>query len=74
MPGAGRVVTVSTSDENAHVEELPVWAIDQASAELYDVHDRAVIIGRAWEIVRDVAQAHSERHDEYDDPDQGGES
>jgi len=40
-------VTVSTSDENAHVEELPVWAIDQASAELYDVHDRAAIIGRA---------------------------
>ena len=67
-------MTVSPSAENPDVEELPGWAIEQARAELYDVPDQAAIIGRAWEIMRDVAQRHSERHDEYDDPDQGGES
>jgi hypothetical protein len=65
---------VSTPDKNEQLEDPPGWAIERASAEMYDGHDQAAIIRRAWEIVRDVAERHSERHDEYDDPDQGGES
>jgi hypothetical protein len=34
----------------------------------------SVIIERARELVREAEQREDERHDEYDDPDQGGEA
>ncbi len=52
---------------------LPTWAVDQAADELYDVDDGRTITARAWAIVREKQQRDDERHDEYDDPDQGGE-
>lgn len=54
-------------------QDPPVWALDEASRDLYDVEDRSVIVERAWELAREAQQLHDERHDKYDDPDQGGE-
>ena len=54
-------------------QEPPQWAVDRAAADLYDVDDPRVIAERAWELVRESEQLEAERHDEYDDPDQGGE-
>jgi hypothetical protein len=54
--------------------EPPDWALDQATHELYDVDDRSAIVERAKQIVREAQQLRDERHDEYDDPDQGGEA
>jgi hypothetical protein len=55
-------------------QDPPGWALDQAAKDLYDVEDRAVIVEKAWQIAREAQQLDDERHDEYDDPDQGGEA
>lgn len=52
---------------------LPAWAWDQATEESSDEADPAEIEEHAWAIVRAVREVENERHDEYDDPDQGGE-
>jgi hypothetical protein len=65
---------VTNPNENPNVQNPASWAVDQATAELYDVDDPDVIIERARELVRDAEQREDERHDEYDDPDQGGEA
>ncbi len=61
---------------NGHpaLQQPPGWAVDQAIDELRDVDDPLAIVQRAWELVRDVEERDAERHDEYDDPDQGGEA
>jgi hypothetical protein len=52
----------------------PGWAVDQSRDELSDdVPSSAAVTERAWELVRAAQQRDDERHDEYDDPDQGGE-
>ena len=61
-------------NENPNVQIAAAWAVDQATADLYDVADPDVIIERARELVREAEQREDERHDEYDDPDQGGEA
>jgi hypothetical protein len=53
---------------------VPAWALQQAADELYDVDDAATIARRAREIARQAQEIEAERHDEYDDPDQGGEA
>lgn len=58
-------------DEPAHAQRPPEWALDEATDELYDVKNPQAIINRAWELLRERAD---ERHDEYDDPEQGGEA
>ena len=65
---------MANADKHASRGEPPGWALDRAREELYDVDDRATITKRAWEIARDVKERADERHDEYDDPDQGGEA
>jgi hypothetical protein len=50
--------------------EPPGWALDQATQE---VDEDESIPARAWELVREKQRRYDERHDEYDDPDQGGE-
>ena len=60
-------------DKGASPDPVPTWAVQQATEELYDVEDPAVITDRAREIARDRQQREDERHDEYDDPDEGGE-
>jgi hypothetical protein len=70
----GRGCTVPDPNENPNVQNPAGWAVNQATAELYDVDDPDVILERARELVRDAEQLETERHDEYDDPDQGGEA
>ena len=62
-----------TVEEPTDRPVLPAWALAQATDELYDVADPAVIEEHAWEIMRAAREVEDERHDEYDDPDQGGE-
>jgi hypothetical protein len=57
------------------VTERPAaWALERASSELFDEDDPSVIEGRAWELMRAAQDLEDERHDEDDDPDQGGEA
>ena len=65
---------VNTPDERRKVEQPPAWALDQASNELYDVDDPPAAKERAWQLVHEAQVREDERHDEYDDPDQGGEA
>jgi hypothetical protein len=71
---SGRGCTVPSPNENPNIQDPAGWAVDQATAEMYDVDDPHVIIERARELVREAEQREDERHDEYDDPDQGGEA
>lgn len=52
----------------------PDWALELAQSELFDIHDGAITEARAWEILGEVQRLEDERHDEYDDPDLGGEA
>ena len=61
-------------DEDASPAPTPPWALQQAAEELFDVEDTEVIRQRAAEIARQRQQREDERHDEYDDPDEGGEA
>lgn len=63
-----------TPNEQPALKQPPRWAVDQATDELRDVEDQSAIVQRAWELVRDVEEREAERHDDYDDPDQGGEA
>lgn len=48
--------------------------MQQAREELYEVNDPEGITVRAREIAREHQERKDERHDEYDDPDEGGEA
>jgi hypothetical protein len=61
-------------DEPSSAQHPADWAVDQATDELYDVNDPHAIAKRARELMRDAQEREDERHDEYDDPDQGGEA
>lgn len=50
--------------------EPPRWALDQA---IQEVDEGESIAEHAWGLVRAQQQRDDERHDRYDDPDQGGE-
>jgi hypothetical protein len=65
---------VPIPDERPSVERPPDWAVAQATDELYDADDAAVVEERAWQLVHDAEVREDERHDEYDDPDEGGEA
>jgi hypothetical protein len=52
----------------------PPWALEQAASELARGDDPAELTERAWELVRGAQERADEQHDEYDDPDQGGEA
>jgi hypothetical protein len=61
-------------DEDASPVTSPPWALQQAAEALYDVEDTEVIRQRAAEITRLRQEREDERHDEYDDPGEGGEA
>jgi len=61
-------------DQDASPVPTPPSALQQATEELYDVEDTDVIRQRATEITRQRQEREDERHDEYDDPDEGGEA
>ncbi len=55
-----------------HRSAAPAWAVEQARTEA-DSADPDVVNALAHTIAAEAAQIEAERHDEYDDPDQGGE-
>jgi hypothetical protein len=65
---------MSQPDEGSSTVPTPTWALQQATEELYDIEDADVIAQRARAIAREGREREDERHDEYDDPDQGGEA
>ena len=70
---ARKGVDMPNSDEGSSPGPTPTWALQQATEELYEVEDTKVIAQRAREIAGEAQGREDERHDEYDDPDQGGE-
>jgi hypothetical protein len=54
--------------------EPPEWAVDQARGDLPLGADPLEVTTLAWTIAKAAAERFNERHDEYDDPDQGGEA
>lgn len=65
---------MSHPDEGSSNASNPAWALQRAAEELYDTNDAGVIEQRAQEIAREGREREDERHDQYDDPDQGGEA
>ncbi len=65
---------MTTAGPSRDQQGPPDWAFAAAAEELYDVTDRDTVVARAWELVREAGVLDDERHDEYDDPDQGGEA
>jgi hypothetical protein len=61
-------------NECASPAPIPTWAVQQAREELYEVNDPEGITVRARGIAREHQERKDERHDEYDDPDEGGEA
>jgi hypothetical protein len=61
-------------DKGSSRDPIPPWALRQATEELYDVDDPQAIRRRAREISGEAHALEDERHDEYDDPDEGGEA
>ena len=51
----------------------PGWATDQAAVERHDATGGSPLDDRAWQLVRASQAQPDEGHDEFDDPDQGGE-
>ncbi len=65
---------MSTPNEHPIVRQPPAWAVDRAREELQDVEDQEAVDRRAWDLTREAEEREDERHDEYDDPDEGGEA
>jgi hypothetical protein len=65
---------MSHRDEGSSSAFTPTWALQWVTEELHDIEDAGVIAQRAREIACEEREHEDERHDEYDDPDQGGEA
>jgi hypothetical protein len=59
--------------DRPNASQPPQWAVDQASEEVGAGPEASATIERASQIVREADALQAERHDEYDDPDEGGE-
>lgn len=70
---AAKVVGMRNTQEDAPSGPTPRWALQQATDELAEGEDAAAIAERAREIVSEAEELEDERHNEYDDPDRGGE-
>ena len=65
---------MSQPDEGSSTVSVPTWALLRATEESDDTQDAQMIAQRAREIALEVREREDERHDEYDDPDEGGEA
>ena len=65
---------MSQSEPDRTPEEPPGWAVDQARGDLPVGADPLEVTALAWDLAGSAAERFDERHDEYDDPDQGGEA
>lgn len=63
-----------TPHESQPPEEPPGWAMRQALSDLPSGSETSEVTALAWDLVDGAAERFNERHDEYDDPDQGGEA
>ena len=59
---------------NQSPEEPPSWALEQARDDLPVGAEQSEVMAVAWQLADSAAERFDERHDEYDDPDQGGEA
>jgi hypothetical protein len=73
LPAIGEI-GMPHPDEDTPSPSIPAWALRRATEELHDVDDPEVILQHAGQIAREAQEREDERHDEYDDPDQGGEA
>jgi hypothetical protein len=55
-------------------DDLPEWAVEQALQDLPASSEPSEVTALARQIAEDAQERFDERHDEYDDPDQGGEA
>jgi hypothetical protein len=60
-------------NDQPNVPPTPQWAVAQARDEAEDGESRSTTNQRARRLEREAEQLDKERHDEYDDPDKGGE-
>ena len=65
---------MSESQPHQNPDKPPAWAIDQARGDLPVGVDPSEVTALAWNLAESAAERFDERHDEYDDPDQGGEA
>ena len=65
---------MSQPDEGSSTASIPAWALLRATEEADDTQDAQMITQRAREIALEDREREDERHDEYDDPDEGGEA
>ena len=65
---------MSQPDEGSSTASIPTSALLRATDESDDTQDAQLIAQRAREIVLEDREREDERHDEYDDPDEGGEA
>jgi hypothetical protein len=65
---------MSHRDEGSSIASTPTSALQCATEDPQDIEDAEVIAHPAREIARDDRGHEDGRHDEYDDPDQGGEA
>jgi len=65
---------MSEHREDPRPDEPPGWALGQAVADLPDGSDPSEVTALAWQLADSAEERFNERHDEYDDPDQGGEA
>lgn len=63
-----------TAEERQGGQQPAAWALERATSDLYDENEPAVIVAYVWELMRAAQDLEDERHDEDDDPDQGGEA
>ena len=61
------------ANDQPSIPPPPNWALAQACDEAEDGEAASTTIERARQLARDAEQLEEERHDEYDDSDEGGE-
>ena len=61
-------------EDPASTHPPSTWALDRAASDLYDEVDPEVVAAHARELERAAGEIEEERHDEFDDPDEGGEA
>jgi hypothetical protein len=54
-------------------QDPPSWAVEEATQDLPAGAESSEVTALAWQLAESAAERFNERHDEYDDPDQGGE-
>jgi hypothetical protein len=68
----GRTI-VRAEQEGPEQQPLAAWAVAEAAGEMCDLEDPYALVSRARQLMLEADVRDHERHDEDDDPDQGGE-